>query len=198
MSILEFFKDAKCDLLGLAAYLDALDGARRIEETRTLDARAQESLWNAADGTEPLTLDHFVPQGIGPLHEVIHWGKNSLPVFTKFQKRFCRPSNGAAPGGLWGYNEQPMKLFTGPGYFVCRPTTDADLDHHGVVIDYTLQPAGKVESWPKFIPNDKRLSRFVYNGTRDYMRSVSRHVSIGRASRGKDWMPNWFVLCRAE
>jgi hypothetical protein len=198
MSIHDFFRDGKCDLPGLAQDLDSLAGARRIEQVRLLTAKEQELLWNAAEGTSPLALDHFVPSAVGPLQEVIHWGKNSLPLFSKFQKRFCRPPSDARTPDLWGYNEQPLKLFTGPGYFVCRATTAADLDQHGVVIDYTLQPGGKADGWPAFIPNDKRLSRFIYNGTRDYMRGVSRHVSIGRASRGKDWMPNWFVLCRAE
>jgi hypothetical protein len=198
MSIHRYFENGKCDLKGLAQYLDALEEARRIEETRSLGAKQQEALWHAAEGSEPLTLEHFVPADRAPLQEVIHWGRNSLPLFTRFQKRFCRAPREAGTPDLWGYNEQPLKWATGPGYFVCRATTGAELDHHGVVIDYTLQPAGKAPGWPAFIPNDRRLSRFVYNGTRDYMRGVSRHVSIGRASRGGSWLPNWFVLCRGS
>jgi hypothetical protein len=198
MSIQVYFQDGKCDLLGLTQHLDDLPGPRRIEETRSLNPKQQEMLWNAAEDSAPLTLDHFVPADKAPLQEVIHWGKNSLAMFTAFQKRFCRALPEAKTSNLWGYNEQTMKSVTGPGYFVCRATTDSDLDQHGVVIDYTVEPAGKAEGWPKFIPNNKRLSRFIYNGTKDYMRRVSQHVSIGRASRDGQWMPNWFVLCRAD
>jgi hypothetical protein len=33
---------------------------------------------------------------------------------------------------------------------------------------------------------------------RDFLRGVSRHVSIGRATRGGKPLDNWFVLCRNE
>src|SRR5215212_462699 len=105
MSILDYFKDGKCDLGGLAGYLDGLGHERRVDETRLLGGKQQALLWEAAEGTKPLTLEHFVPAGKPLLEEVIHWGKNSLPVFTKFQKRFCRPQPGAGAPGLWGYNE---------------------------------------------------------------------------------------------
>lgn len=198
MSIDSFFQNGKCDIAGLAKYLDGLDQAKRIAEAVSLNAKQQEQLWNAAEGSKPLTLEHFAPASKKPLEQVIHHGKNSLPVFTKFQKRFCKAAPEAKTANLWGYNEQAAKAFTGPGYFVTRPTTASDLDNHGVVIDYTLEPQGKAEGWPKFIPNNKRLSRFIYNGTKDYMRGVSQHLSIGRASRGKEWMPNWFILCRED
>jgi hypothetical protein len=40
-----------------------------------------------------------------------------------------------------------------------------------------------------------RLSRFICTG-RDFMRGVSQHVTIGRATREGKPMDNWFVLCR--
>jgi hypothetical protein len=46
------------------------------------------------------------------------------------------------------------------------------------------------------LPNDARLSRLVFNGTQDVLRGISKHVCIGRASRGGKWMDNWFVLVR--
>ena len=68
-----------------------------------------------------------------------------------------------------------------------------------MVIDYYDVPpkgAPRPESWPKVRPNHARLSRFVYHRTRDYMRGVSKHVSIGRAMKDGKVMDNWFVLCR--
>lgn len=196
MSVHTYFQNGTCDLAGLAGYLDNLDDVRRVAEATTLNAGEQAQLWDAAASAKPLTLGHFVPDNLQPLQPVIHYGKNSLPLFTKFQKVFCKAQADANTPNLWGYNEQLLKAFTGPGYFVTKATQEGDLDHGGVVIDYTDEPTGKAENWPKFIPNNKRLSRFIYNGTKDYMRGVSRHVSIGRASRAGQWMDNWFVLCR--
>jgi hypothetical protein len=42
------------------------------------------------------------------------------------------------------------------------------------------------------------MSRYIYDRTQDTMRGVSKHVSVGRASRDGKLMENWFVLCRRE
>jgi hypothetical protein len=178
------------DLRALGAFLDGLDPAARVSAVRTLTGKEQAALFEAAAGERPLALTDFVPQGTPPLREVIHEGKNSLPVFSAFQKRFCRPEGAA--GELWGYNEQPMRWATGPGYFKVRPIEDGQ-----VLIDYFEVPPGKPPGWPPILPNSARLSRFVYFRTRDTMRGVSRHVSIGRAARDGKWMDNWFALCRS-
>lgn len=67
-----------------------------------------------------------------------------------------------------------------------------------MLVDYTRLPTLAPKGWPRILRNEQRLSRFVYNGTQDVLRGVSKHVSIGRAMRnGKD-LDNWFVLCRTE
>ena len=53
-----------------------------------------------------------------------------------------------------------------------------------------------VAGWPTVVPNDWRLSRFVYNQTRDFMRRVSNHVSIGAAFKGERPLDHYFTLCR--
>ena len=45
-------------------------------------------------------------------------------------------------------------------------------------------------------PNTYRLSRFVYNGTVDYMRRVARDVFIGTATRDGHELGSYFVLVR--
>jgi len=190
MSIHDFFRDAKVDVAGLAAYLDALDGERRVAEARDLDAAEQARLFDAAAGHRRITLDDFVPRGSAPLRPVIHFGRNSLPMFKIFEKRFCLPDAGA-DGELWGYNEQAFKTFTGPGYFVAKQSSAQE-----VVIDYCELPPRKPAQWPPILPNSARLGRFIYHRTRDFMRGVSQHVSIGRATREGKPMDNWFVLCR--
>lgn len=150
-------------------------------------------LYEAADGFRPLGLDHFVPSDKGPLTEVIHHGKNSLPTFNHFQKRFCRPSD-SAKEELWGYNQQNLIWAIGPGYFaVHKAKKDGEID-----IDYTMLPPEKPTPWPGIVPNHVKLGRFVYEGMVDVMRGISTHVSIGRASKGGKWMDAWFVLCRED
>lgn len=189
MSIRDFVASGDVDLAGLAAHLDALDAASRISAVRSLSRAEQARLFEAASGARRLTLDDFVPPGTPPLEAVIHHGKNSLPMFTLFEKRFCRPDAGGDE--LWGYNEQPFKALTGPGYFVARQESALE-----VVLDYCELPPRKPPAWPPLLPNSARLSRFIYHRTRDFMRGVSRHVSIGRATREGRPMDNWFVLCR--
>jgi hypothetical protein len=178
----------------LAGALDGLGEPERIDAVAHLKRRELAALYEAAAGNPPLHLTDFVPAMVGPRTEVIHEGKNSLPLFTRFQKRFCRPPI-ANSTELWGYNEQANRLFTGPGYFVAHHNDRGEL-----VIDYRFVPEGRPEDlppgWPAIIPNSARLSRFIYNGTVDVMRRVSQRVTIGRAERAGKPMDAWFALVR--
>jgi len=191
-----FFGKDRVDIAGLAWHLDGLADAERARVTCLLTARQQAALFDAAIAFVPLSLDFFVPPAAGLLKQVIHSGKNSLALFKTFEKRFCRPDAGA--NFLFGYNENPPAIVsvTGPGYFVCYEVPGSE-----VLIDYTQVPqvdAPRPEGWPGVKLNSAGLSRYIYNGTQDTMRGVSRHVSIGRAARGGQWMDNWFVLCRRD
>lgn len=191
-SIHSFFASGPVlDLTALAGWLDALPDDRRVAEARSLSSGEQARLFAAAEGFRSLGLEHFVPRDAPPLREVVHHGRNSLPAFRLFEKRFCRTTRN--DDALCGYNEQTFRPLTGPGYFVAR-----EIERGEVLIDYTELPSEKPPEWPEILPNSARLSRFIYRGTRDVMRGVSRHVTIGRASRGGRPMDNWFVLCRAE
>ena len=175
----------------IASYLDALAPEQRLIEVRELPGAAQAALFDLAKG-RGCTIDEDFSAGAGDLVPVVHEGRNSLALFQLFEKRFARlPGNEAA---CVGYNEQAMRTFTGPGYFTAR---EDELDGaRTVVIDYKALPTQSVAGWPEILPNTARLSRFIYNGTEDWMWRVSRHVTIGRARRASGWMNNWFVLCR--
>jgi hypothetical protein len=80
----------------------------------------------------------------------------------------------------------------GPGYYVAY-ASDGE-----VMVDYTRLPSDKLPHWPPILSNQARLSRLVYAGMVDVLRSVSSHVSIGRAIRNGKVADNWFVLCRAD
>ncbi len=196
MNLIERFR-AGLSAEALAEALDAMDGPTRLAQLRAFDGHDQARLFELAAG-RPTTVADFVPEETAPLTQVIHDGRNSLPAFRFFQKRFCRSSRARSPEVLFGYNEQALRLVTGPGYFVAREDAFPDGGPRTVVIDYHLQPDEKPPSWPEVRPNSERLSRFVYQGTRDWMWRVSRHVTIGRARRESGWMSNWFWLCRAE
>lgn len=176
----------------VAAFLDGLDHASRLSAVRSLDgAVLQERVWTLAVGAPAVTLDDLVAPDRSPLDEVIWYGKNSLPVFTVFEKRFCRPSPAWPGEHLWGYNAQPLGWLTGPGYFVCHREDDVP-----AVIDYRRVPPEHPPTWPLVTPNDRGLSRFVYRDMVDLLRRVSRHVLIGRATRHGAALPNYFLLCR--
>ena len=175
---------------GIAAFLDGLTHAERVEAVRALAGpRLQRRLYRAVAEAPPETLSDLVPPEAPAQREVIFEGKNSLPAFTLFQKRFCRP-----PGStdrLWGYNHQSLAWLTGPGYFVVHEDGT-----RGAAIDYREVPPVKPGTWPEVRPNDRGFSRFVYKDMVDYVRRVSQHVFIGAAHRNGRELGNYFILCR--
>jgi hypothetical protein len=197
MGINKFFEGSSCNLKELSEYLDGLDSATRINESTNLNSKQQQALWTAAEGGTRLTMDDFVPANKAPLEEVVHWGQNNLPVFSKFQKVMCKTSD---PKGHSGYNVSSVGWLVGNGYFVVRETQEGEADNHGIVVDYTDVPSEKSEHWPDIKPCNERLGALVYAGNHDFMRKVSKHVTIGRAKKAnaEKWMPNWFILCRED
>ncbi len=170
--------------------------AERVPLIESIDAAGQAKLWSCAEGS-PVSIAEMVPPELGPLVPVIFHGKNSLAAFTRFQKRFCRPADGTRDE-LWGYNYQPARWLaplTGPGYFVAHDSTSP---LGSVAVDYRRIPSERPDSWPEIHDNRYRLSRFIYNGMVDYLRRVSEHVLIGRATRGTRELDNYFLLCRED
>jgi hypothetical protein len=175
-------------------FLDGLDHADRVAAVRSLGRASQRRLYELADGFRPVRLEHLVPPSVSDFAQVRHYGRNTLPVFTQFEKRFCRPRGADAvkPGELYGFNFQTMAPVTGPGYFVARE----DASRPEVLVDYNFVPDEHPDGWPEIRRNERGLARFVYGFMIDTLRGVSEHVTIGSAARrGKD-MGSWFVLCR--
>jgi hypothetical protein len=185
----------------IAAYLDGLGTDERLAETRTLNRDEQRRLYEKAATARPLALADFVPEGTRARAEIIHDGRNTLPLpggLKLFQKRFCRPEE-RGDERLFGYNQSPFLSTVGPGYFVAVPTKgNAAWEARGaVVVDYFQTPDGPVaEGWPKVVPSSRGLSYFVYHRTRDFMRRVSVHVTIGAAYKEEKALDHYFVLCR--
>ena len=55
------------------------------------------------------------------------------------------------------------------------------------------------EGWPRLRPNWLGIQLFVYFQTRDFMRRVSQHVTIGAAYKWDSMkMDQYFLLCRED
>lgn len=199
MRTAELIADPATDLAAIARHLDALDARARAAEVLTLDRATQRTLYEKAAAAAPIDLAHFVGDA-GPGVEVIHDGRNTLPLpgpLRGFQKRFCRPADGSPR--LFGYNEGPTRRLVGPGYFVAHATAGrpAWQARGAIVVDYFEVPDGAVApGWPPVVDNAWRLQRLVYHHTRDFMRRVSTHVSIGAAYKEERPLDHYFVLCR--
>jgi hypothetical protein len=197
----EMIDDERADIATIGSYLDGLDPGARWSEMKQLDRAHQRALYEKAAHAQPIDIAHFVGDA-RPRQEVVHDGVNTLPLprtWRRFQKRFCRPEGDTSSARLFGYNEGPSRGWLGPGFFVAVPTADrpAWSARGGIVVDYYQIPDGAVaDGWPKVVANDWRLQRFVYHETRDFMRRVSRHVSIGAAFKREKPLDHYFVLCR--
>ncbi len=180
------------DIDALATLFNALPATERVPAIRSLKKKHQVRIWEAAEGRSTC-LEDIVPAEVGPAVEVINAGKNSLPLFTHFEKRFCRTAADASV--LYGYNEGSTRKLIGPGYFVAA--VDDERGEVGVNY-YQVPPEGAAlpEGWPAVKRNEKGVQRLVYAKMIDYLRKVSDHVTIGRAYRKGKITNNYFLLCR--
>ncbi|HPG24339.1 MAG TPA: hypothetical protein PLW10_01790 [Myxococcota bacterium] len=186
--------DRGVPLARLADLLDALDPERRPRVVRRLGRSLQRTLYERAEGHAPLALVDLVPPSRADLEPVRHLGRNTLPAFTIFEKRFCRPPDcdPAAPSRLAGYNHQAMAPVTGPGYFVAVE----DAGKREVLVDYRRLPETVPPGWPPVRSNERGIARFVYGFMVDRLRRVSEHVTIGSAARNGRDLGSYFVLAR--
>jgi hypothetical protein len=180
----------------LTQLLDGMKHEERVSAIRALGRREQSALWDACDGYRPVRLVDIVPPSVATDQQVRHYGKNSLPMFTHFEKRFVRPPGQDAqhPKELHGYNFNTgvAAWFGGPGYFVAVD----DPNRPEVLIDYRRVPDRRPEGWPEIKSNERGGGKMVYGFMVDTLRRVSEHVTIGRAAKHGKNMDAWFLLCR--
>jgi hypothetical protein len=197
---LEQLLEEGASLERIAVHLDGLGPGERVDQLSRLGRGEQRALYERAADGGPLDLGFFVPAGAPPGASIDHAGTNTLPLprfLRQFEKRFSRSEDG---GEVFGYNEWMLRRLLGPGYFVAGSTAGNPewQFRGGVVVDYFQVPGGEVPpGWPKVAPNSRGLQRFVFNGTRDFLRRVSADVSIGAAFKGEKPLDHYFTLCRA-
>jgi hypothetical protein len=159
----------------IESFLDGLSPSARLQQVLSITGSGVARLYHAVADAPVLSLEEFVPQSTkGTL---IYEGRNSLPMFTRFQKRFAR-----APGGeVVGYNHQTMSIVTGPGYFVAKAPSGQGEHGKEILFDYTEKPPFIPDGWPAYKSNESGFSRLVYRNMKDYVRRVARGVVVGKA-----------------
>lgn len=187
------FGPSSLDVETFRATLDGLSPEARVGEVRALGKADQVRLWDGCEG-RTVSAEAFVPAHVTVGREVIHYGKNTLPAFSHFEKRFTRAE---APGVVYGYNHNWYNFSTaGPGYFIGHhdPAMGGayGLDYYQVPPSGAVLPAG----WPAVRPNEVGLQVLIYAKMVDYMRGVTDGVTIGRAWRRGKVTSNYFVLSR--
>lgn len=178
------------DLESISAHLDGLGHDQRVAEVRAVGGRLQAKLFAAAS-QDGLDIGYFVPDDRPNRKFVRHYGKNSLPVFSNFEKRFARPHDGAAVA--WGFNFSPVMKVVGPGHFVLRAGNERHAEMH---VDYYSIPEEQLDGAPALKENTAGIQTLVYGNMIDVLRRVSAHVSVGRAIKKGKETGNYFLLCR--
>lgn len=172
----------------IAAHLDGLSAAARLDEVLAITGSAVGRLYAAVADAPTVTLEEFVPTSTkGTL---IYEGRNSLVAFSRFQKRFLRLESGV----IVGYNHQSMSFVTGPGYFVVKAANGEGPHGKELFFDYTVPPPEVPAGWPAFKPNDRGLSKLVYSDMIDFVRRVAKGVVVGKAYRKEVDQNAYFTL----
>ncbi len=174
----------------IASHLDALGSTERLAQVLAVTGPLVGQLYDRVGGAEPLTMTDLVPEG--ETGTVILEGRNSLPAFSRFQKRFQRVG-----ARIIGYNHQTMSPITGPGYFVVQPPTAGEAHPDELYFDYTTEPGTSPIGWPAYKPNDRALSRLVYMDMKDFCRRVARGVLVGKAYKHGVAQNAYFTLTKA-
>ena len=174
------------------AFLDGLPPIDRVEMALSLRTRDVGRLYRAVAGGRTTTVEDFVPADTPPERTLIYELRNSLPTFSRAQKRFARLESGQ----VVGYNHQPFAFATGPGFFVVEPASaDADVANEAY-FDYTQPPQKAPAGWPAYKPNETGLSLLVYANMKDYMREVATNVYVGEAYANGKSRKQFFILAR--
>jgi hypothetical protein len=161
----------------ISAHLDSLPPEQKLAQVLAVKGSGVKKLYEAVDGAPKVSLDEFLP----PSESVrIYEGRNSLLLFTRFQKRFHRLPDGT----VVGYNHQFWQFLTGPGYFVTLGPRDGGPHADEILFDYTKKAPGSPPGWPPIRGNESGFASIVYGGMQDYCRKVASNVVVGKAYRG--------------
>ncbi|MEM9877220.1 MAG: hypothetical protein AAF928_20145 [Myxococcota bacterium] len=177
--------DRGCPHDEIRSWLDSLSRADRVQAALALRGSRVGRLYRAVAGGAPVYAEDFVAASTPDDTTVIMEGRNSLPAFSRFQKRFARLGE-----TIVGYNHQSMSMVTGPGYFeVVRGAEDdaAEESRRGLYFDYTRVPSHAPTGWPPVRPNTSGLSRLVYAHMTDTRCRGPGGVATGHRGPRRRW-----------
>ena len=140
---------------------------------RRLGNKQLAALYDLADGN-PCDMDELVSGEAISIGE----GKNGLPIFSRFQKRFARVGD-----QIVGYNHNPFPpamWIVGPGHFSVQNSPDREGE---VWINYIDLPTETHPDFPKLCDNNWFPARLVYGGMVDILRRVTDGMYIGKSFR---------------
>jgi hypothetical protein len=185
MSLASLLDQPGMSMAEIGPHLDALDSADRVAECGALSAARQKRLWELASAAPRPGGGDLIPGG---QDTAVFAGRNSLGMFSHFQKRFAR--RGAE---IAGYNVHPLAWLIGPGYFMVE-TGPAGMP---LRFDYARVPTAAPAGWPRVSDNSSALARPVYGGLLDEVVWVASDVLVGSAFREGRALGSYFVLARA-
>lgn len=168
------------DIGSLAEALDASSHAERLAWAYTLNEREQLALFDLAS-EQPIQVDDVVHDD-GSVF--IHPGRNGLPAFNRFEKRFARLGDEVV-----GYNHNdaiggPLNFIArrlvGPGHYVAYDGPD-----DAIWVDYRQLPKQQHPEFPPLIDNEHGIRALVFGNMVDVLRRASKHVLIGNAYKDK-------------
>ncbi len=165
----------------VAAQLDAATHEERVAWVRSLGRSEQYDLFAKCAGRR-VGVETLVG---APLRVVRHHGKNGLPLFSWFEKRFVRFEDGSVGGynhNDFGWLAPIASVVTGPGHYVAYDAPDGTGE---VWIDYRRIPAAQHPEFPPLRSNESGLPALVFGDMVDVLRRVSAHVTIGDAFKAK-------------
>ncbi|HEY8760854.1 MAG TPA: hypothetical protein VIP52_08085 [Candidatus Dormibacteraeota bacterium] len=184
MRLAEMLDGAHGDVAGLRSHVGQLSPAERTVECLSLAAPQQKRLWEMVSAG-PAVAGVLLPPGAA---STVFAGRNSLRMFTRFEKRFARQGPAVV-----GCNRHTLSWLIGPGYFTVEPD-----DTGGLRFDYERVPVDSPPGWPAVAPNTGTFARPVYGQLLDRVGWVSPDVLIGSAFRSGKLLDSYFVLVRAE
>lgn len=168
------------DLASLAAKLDAATWDERLAWIRSLGRGEQYALYALAQGSPVRTRELVRGDRV-----IRHHGRNGLPLFTKFEKRFSQVGDTVV-----GYNEPLVagviapiyRAVTGPGHYTAYDSPEVEGE---VWIDYRKVPTVRHPEFPPLASNESGLPALVFGDMVDILRRVSRDVFVGDSFKGK-------------
>ena len=185
MSLSSLLDQPGTSLAEIIAHLAGLSPADRVAECGALSATRQKHLWELASAPPRPGGGDLVPAG---QDTAVFAGRNSLTVFSHFQKWFARQGAQVA-----GYNVHPLKWLIGPGYFTVEPGPPG----MPLRFDYSRVPTAAPRGWPRVSHNSSAFARPIYGGLHDEVVWVTADVLVGSAFREGRALGSYFVLARA-